>query len=413
MVKDPKFYEMLGVQPNATDSELKKAYRKLALKYHPDKNPDAGDKFKEISHAYDVLSDPQKREVYDRFGEAGLNGQAGGGMGDMMGEDLLSQLFGFGGGGGSGRRGQSGPRRGKDIGHELKVTLEDLYNGKTSKLALNKTVLCSACEGRGGKEGAVKQCSGCRGQGVRVQLRQLGPMLQQIQSPCTDCQGTGQMIDPKDRCKQCNGKKVANEKKILEVFIERGMRDGHRIPFKGEGDQGPNIVPGDVIIVLDCKDHPLYERKGNDLIYKAKVDLLTALAGGEVTMKHLDKRTLRVRMAPGEVIRPGSMKMIVGEGMPVFKRSQDFGNLYVVFEVEFPQDHWTTEENIAKLESILPSRPSAMQINDEEVDDCDFVDVEPGQFGGGGAGGSGGASYMDEDESAGGQEGPNVQCAQQ
>lgn len=221
MVKETKFYDLLGVSPTASEADLKKAYRKLALKYHPDKNPDAGDKFKEISHAYDVLSgmsaqspkcttlngiylDAQKRETYDRFGEEGLNGQGmGGGMNP---EDLFASFFGgnfFGGGGG--RRGPSGPRRGKDMAHELRVSLEDLYKGKTTKLALSKSVVCSACEGKGGKEGAVKTCDGCGGNGVRISLRQMGPMIQQVQQTCPECRGEGEIIREKDRCKVSRG----------------------------------------------------------------------------------------------------------------------------------------------------------------------------------------------------------------
>ena len=188
------------------------------------KNPDAGDKFKEISHAYDVLSDPQKREIYDRYGEEGLEGNGGGGPG-MSPSDLFSQLFGGGGMGGSdffgGRGGgrSSGPKRGRDMTHVLKVSLEDLYKGKTSKLALSKQVLCAKCEGRGGKAGAVQTCRGCQGRGVKVVVRQMGPMIQQFQQSCSDCNGEGETINQKDKCKDCNGKKVAQERKILEVFI--------------------------------------------------------------------------------------------------------------------------------------------------------------------------------------------------
>ncbi|GMF05267.1 unnamed protein product [[Candida] boidinii] len=169
MVKDTKFYDLLGVSPDATDAQLKKAYRLGALKYHPDKNPspEAAEKFKEISSAYEVLSDSQKRDIYDQYGEEGLSGGPGGMGGGMDASDIFSQFFGGGGsgfGGGFGQR-PSGPQRGRDIKHVISCSLEELYKGRTAKLALNKTILCPDCKGKGGKEGAVKQCTDCHGSG--------------------------------------------------------------------------------------------------------------------------------------------------------------------------------------------------------------------------------------------------------
>ena len=210
MVKDTKYYDILGVSPDASESEMKKAYYKLAKVYHPDKNPDAGDKFKEISHAYEVLSDSQKRQVYDQFGEEGLSGEGRGGPHSA--EDLFSHLF--GGAFGGGRSRPSGPRKGKDMRHTLKVTLNDLYKGKVSKLALQKQVLCAGCNGLGGKNGASSTCQGCDGRGIRVIMRQIGPMIQQMQQTCPDCNGEGTNIAPKDRCQECHGRKVQSERKV-------------------------------------------------------------------------------------------------------------------------------------------------------------------------------------------------------
>jgi len=406
MVKETTYYDLLGVRPDASESELKKAYRKLALKYHPDKNPDAGDKFKEISHAYEILSDSEKRQMYDQYGEEGLNGQ--GGMGGMDAEDLFSQLFGggiFGGGGRGGGR-PSGPRRGKDMVHQLKVSLEDLYKGKTTKLALQKHVLCSKCEGRGGKEGSVKTCSTCHGQGVRVIMRQMGPMVQQIQQPCGDCQGQGEIIDEKDRCKDCQGRKINNERKILEVHIDKGMRDGQKITFNGEGDQAPGIVPGDIIIALDEKPHPTFQRKGDDLTYEAKIDLLTALAGGQFAIPHLDDRVLLVTVLPGEAIHPGMVKVIPNEGMPAY-RHHTHGNLFVKFTIDFPNSNWTDPETIAKLESILPPRQPIPNFGDKHIDEVVMADADAYQS----SRGHGHAHDEDEDDDPRG--GPGVQCAQQ
>ncbi|ORX50532.1 DnaJ-domain-containing protein [Hesseltinella vesiculosa] len=405
MVRETGLYDILGVQPNASDGELKKAYRKLALKYHPDKNPDAGDKFKEISHAYEVLSDGEKRQVYDQFGEEGLNGQGGMG-GDMDANDLFSQLFGGGlfGGGGGRSRGPQGPRRGKDMVHHLKVSLEDLYKGKTTKLALQKHVLCGKCEGKGGKEGAVRTCSGCGGAGVRVTIRQMGPMMQQFQQACPECRGEGEIINERDRCKQCYGKKIIGEKKILEVFIDKGMRGGQKITFTGEGDQAPNIIPGDIIITLEEKAHQHFQRQGDDLIYEAKIDLVTALAGGKFAIPHLDDRFLMVTVLPGESIRPGMVKCIPNEGMPAY-RHHTHGHLFVKFNVEFPDPNWADEDTIAKLNALLPPRADLPNLGGSHVDDVVLADATAYQ-----SQRSAHAAYEDEDDE---DAGPGVQCAQQ
>ncbi|KAK9709166.1 Type I HSP40 co-chaperone [Basidiobolus ranarum] len=404
MVKDTKYYDILEVSPTASESELKKAYRKLALKFHPDKNPDAGDKFKDISHAYEILSDSEKRNIYDQYGEDGLKNEGGPGM---SAEDLFSQFFGGGFFGGGGPRQPSGPKRGKDVHHALKVSLEDLYKGKTSKLALQKNVICAPCKGKGGKEGAVKTCSTCNGRGVRIIHRQLGPMIQQIQQHCNDCNGEGQVINEKDKCKNCNGKKVISERKVLEVHIDKGMRDGQKVTFHGEADQAPDVVPGDIVIVIEEKPHTRFRRKGDDLFYNAKIDLLTALAGGHFVIEHLDGRKLKVNILPGEVIKPEEVKAIQNEGMPSHRHHQH-GDLYVQFDVEFPERNWTNPENIALLEKILPPRPSVPKQNKGDFEEVVLSDMDASQKNRADHG-------MDEDyEDEDGQgQGPGVQCAQQ
>ncbi|CCC71187.1 hypothetical protein NCAS_0G03000 [Naumovozyma castellii] len=410
MVKDTKLYDVLGVSPTAGDSEIKKAYRKSALKYHPDKNPteEGAEKFKEVSAAYEILSDSEKREIYDQFGEEGLNGGGPGGPGGFggfggFGDDIFSQFFG-GAGAGAGR--PRGPQRGRDIKHEIAATLEELYKGRTAKLALNKQILCKTCEGRGGKKGAVKKCSSCNGQGVKFVTRQMGPMIQRFQAECDVCSGTGDIIDPKDRCKTCNAKKVTNERKILEVHIEPGMKDGQNIVFKGEADQAPDVIPGDVIFVVAQKPHKHFQRSGDDLVYEAEIDLLTAIAGGEFALEHVSGDWLKVSILPGEVISPGSKKVIEGKGMPIPKYG-GHGNLIVHFTVKFPQKHFADEDSLKKLEEILPPRKKISIPANATVDDCVLSEYDPSKS----SARRGGQSYDSDDEDQQGGEG--VQCASQ
>ena len=270
-------------------------------------NPDAAEKFKEISHAYEILSDSQKRQLYDQYGEEGL--EQGGAGGGMSAEDLFSQFFGggsaFGGMFGGGMR-ETGPKKARTIHHTHKVALEDIYKGKVSKLALQKSVICPKCDGRGGKEGAVKKCMGCDGRGMKTMMRQMGPMIQRFQTVCPDCGGEGEIIRDKDRCKGCGGKKTIVERKVLHVHVDKGVKNGHKIEFRGEGDQMPGVLPGDVQFEIEQKPHPRFQRKDDDLFYRAEIDLVTALAGGTVNVEHLDDRWLSIEIIPGEVIKPGT-----------------------------------------------------------------------------------------------------------
>ena len=414
MVRETKFYDILGVSVTATDVEIKKAYRKTALKYHPDKNPseEAAEKFKEATSAYEVLSDSEKRSIYDQFGQEGLSGGGagaggfGGFGGGGFGDDIFSQFF--GGSGGAGR--PRGPQRGRDIKHEINVTLEELYKGKTSKLALNKQILCKTCEGRGGDKGSVKTCDSCHGQGVKFVTRQMGPMIQRFQAECDVCQGTGDIIDPKGRCKDCGGKKIANERKILQVKIEPGMSNGQKIVYKGEADQAPDIIPGDVVFVVNEKPHKDFKRSGDNLIYEASIDLLTAVAGGEFALQHVSGDWLKVAIVPGEVIAPGMRKVIDGKGMPIQKYG-GYGNLIINFTIKFPENHFTSEENLKKLEDVLPARAPLPTIpKDAVVDDCVLSDFDPAKYANNRSG-RGGQSYDSDDEEQ--QQGEGVQCASQ
>ncbi|XP_062402559.1 dnaJ homolog subfamily A member 4 [Sardina pilchardus] len=365
MVKETGFYDLLGVSPKASPDEIKKAYRKLALKYHPDKNPNEGERFKLISQAYEVLSDPNKRDLYDQGGEQAIKegGMAGGSSSPM---DIFNMFF---GGGGRTQR----ERRGKDVVHQLSVTMEEMYNGTTRKLGLQKNVICEKCDGYGGKKGTLQKCSNCKGRGVQIQVQQIGPgMIQQTQSMCGDCQGQGDSFSAKDRCKTCNGRKVERKKKILEVHIDKGMKDGQKITFHGEGDQEPGLEPGDVVIVLDQKEHSIYQRQDDNLITKMNIKLVEALCGFKKSIYTLDNRTLIINSPPGEVVKHNDIKCVQGEGMPVHKQPFEKGLLIIKFQVEFPEKNWLPEHRLPQLESLLPERDDIDISEDmEEVDLCD------------------------------------------
>ncbi|KAG9281004.1 dnaJ homolog subfamily A member 4 [Astyanax mexicanus] len=372
MVRETGYYDILGVSPKASADEIKKAYRKLALKYHPDKNPNEGEKFKLISQAYEVLADPKKRDLYDQGGEQAIKegGMGGGDFSSPM--DIFNMFFG-GGGGGRGQR----ERRGKNVVHQLGVTLEEMYNGSTRKLGLQKNVVCEKCDGYGGKKGTLEKCSNCKGKGVQIKVQQIGPgMIQQIQSMCSECQGQGEKFSAKDRCKNCNGQKVERKKKILEVHIDKGMKDGQKITFHGEGDQEPDLEPGDVIIVLEQKEHPVFQRQEENLIMKMQIKLVEALCGFKKTIRTLDNRTLIISSPPGQVIKPNDVKCIQNEGMPLYRDPYEKGLLIIQFEVEFPDNHWLPDNMFPALEQFLPRRDDVMITDDmEDVDLCE-VDTE-------------------------------------
>lgn len=237
----------------------------------------------------------------------------------MNAEDLFSQFFGGGGLGsmfGGGMR-ETGPKKARTIHHVHKVSLEDIFNGKTSKLALQKSVICPDCDGRGGKVGAVKTCNGCGGAGMKTMMRQMGPMIQRFQTVCPDCQGEGEIVREKDRCRKCKGKKTVVERKVLHVDVQKGVPSGYKVDFRGEGDQAPGIQPGDVQFEIEQKPHPRFQRKGDDLFYQAEINLFTALVGGDLWIECLDHssekpmRWIHVGLHIGEIITPGKQSAVV------------------------------------------------------------------------------------------------------
>ncbi|GFR48537.1 hypothetical protein Agub_g10434 [Astrephomene gubernaculifera] len=367
-VNNSRYYELLGVSKDATVDEIKKAHRKLALKLHPDKGGDP-DKFKEINEAHDVLKDPKKREIYDQYGEDAIKeGMGSGGGGGGM-SDIFEQMFGMGGGRGRGQR----ERKSEDVVHKLQVSLEDLYSGGTKKLSLSRQLPCDPCRGSGSKTGKRYECQTCQGTGVQVQLRPLGPgMMQQIQSRCSTCGGNGYSTPPGDQCPSCKGKCLVADKKTFEVHIDAGMKHGSRIVLRGEaGCSEPGLAPGDIILVIVQKEHDVFQRAGVDLVMERTISLSEALTGCSFTFKHLDGRVLRVTIPQGEVIKPGTFKCLQDEGMPFQGRPYQKGNMYVRFNVEFPDT--VTEAQAAAIRSALPIPAPAANGGAMDTDDVEDV----------------------------------------
>lgn len=382
-VDTTKLYDTLGIEKSADAKDIKKAYRKLAVKHHPDKGGDEH-KFKEINAAYEILSDPEKRVKYDKFGLEGVADEGGGGGAGA--EDLFSMFF-----GGAGRRRQ-GPKRGEDVNHPIKVSLEDLYNGKTVKLAVNRQVIV----------GGAKQCHTCDGQGVVVELRQIAlGMVQQIQRHCEECEGEGYHIKRK------------KERKVLEVLVEKGMKHNQKITFRGMADEKPNMEAGSVNFVIQEKDHHLFKRKGADLLVQKKLSLNESLCGFEWKINHLDGRELIIKSREGEIIKADEggkpyVKIVANEGMPSHGNPFVKGNLYVIFSVEFPNDGALDQKTVKALRLLLPNPSMDIEYDAEtaEIAHLDIADVK--NFGKGGVQNRDSA-YDSDEEGAGRQE---VQCQQ-
>jgi len=412
--KHTRLYDILGIAPGADEGSIKKAYLKMARAFHPDKNPEGAEKFKEIQVAYEILSSPEKKEIYDKYGEEGLKEGMGGPGFDH--EDLFS-FFGFpfaSRGGHPGGRGGGPPRKrkGKDVMTAYPVSLEDLYLGKETKFQIDKTIICTHCKGKGSaKPNSVTKCQNCDGSGITVTMRPLGfGMVQQLQERCRQCQGEGEVIKAKDRCKKCNGNKVIDESKVLDVFVEKGMQHGQKLVFKEEGDQQPDIIPGDVILVLQQKEHSVFKREGDDLVIEKKILLVEALCGFQFTITQLDGRVLVVKSREKEIIRPGDIKSVDGEGMPHYKNPMTKGNLLIKFDIEFPADGSITSAAAKSLVQALPKPKDVTVPADAEECFVSSFNVQSGQ-----GRRRGREAYHDEssDDEEGGREGGGVACHQQ
>jgi molecular chaperone DnaJ len=338
------FYEVLGVAKGSDEAALKGAYRKLAMQFHPDRNPgnaEAEHRFKEINEAYDTLKDPQKRAAYDRFGHAAFEqggfGHANGGAHGFGPEftssmsDIFEDIFGDFMGGGRARGGQQSRLRGSDLRYNLEISLEEAYLGRTVEIDVPTLVTCHTCEGSGAKPGTgMSTCKHCGGHG-KVRAAQ---GFFTIERTCPVCQGRGQILE--QPCTDCGGQGRRQENRKLSVDVPRGIEDGTRIRLANEGEAGlRGGPPGDLYIFVSVKPHDLFHRDGADLYARVPIAMTTAALGGEFEVPTLDGARAKVKVAPGT--QPGQRVRLKSKGMPVL-RSKDCGDLYVQLDVETPQN---------------------------------------------------------------------------
>lgn len=379
------YYEVLGVAKNATEQEIKAAYKKMAIKYHPDRQGDKSEaekkeaeaKFKEAAEAYDVLHDPQKRQRYDQFGFAGVGGAGGfDGQGMSMDDifsqfgDIFSDLFGGGtsfgggfGGGFGGFGGRAGARRqqhrGGDLRLKVRLTLKECATGVTKKFKVRKKVTCSHCHGSGAENGKgdTQTCQTCHGNGYVLRSQRSVFGMMQTQSVCPDCQGEGQII--KNKCHQCGGTGVQSGDEVVEVKIPAGVQDGMVLNVPGKGDAAiHNGVPGDIQVFIEVEQDKDFVRQDNDLIYNLLIDVPTAVLGGQVEVPTLDGKVM-IKIDPGT--QPGKVLRLRGKGLPALQ-SYGYGNgdLIVNVSVYIPETLSREEreafERMRESDSMKPSQ---------------------------------------------------------
>jgi DnaJ-class molecular chaperone len=317
------FYQLLGVNSGASESEVKRAFRRKSVEFHPDKN--SGDEkaaamFRKINRAHEVLTDKDKKHVYDQFGE-----------------DVLERY----------ERGEKQLQRGPNSKLEVEVTLEELFKGVTKYMTISRDVMCKKCKGTGAKDGKLKKCTKCHGRGVVMQNVNVGiGMTMQMQQHCPKCGGQG-VISAK-KCEVCHGNKVHAESKTLNIVVEPGMQNEEKIIFERDAQQQPDVIPGDVIVILKQKKHSKFGRIDDDLYYDMKITLEEALLGFSKPIKMLDGRSIEIRSEPNEIVQPFSWKIIEEEGMPVKNNSSVKGKLHVKFIVGIPKKLSSNQREIVQ-----------------------------------------------------------------
>ena len=346
MAQKRDYYEVLGVEKTASEDEIKKAYRKIAIKYHPDRNPgdkEAEEKFKEAAEAYNVLHDPKSRQQYDQFG---FNGPGMGGFDDIFGgasmnmDDIFSMFgdifggHGFSGFGGGQRRTQQ--HRGSDLRLKVKLTLEEINSGVTKKFKVRKDVPCEHCHGSGAEAGSGKeQCPTCHGTGVITHTTQSIFGMMQQQSVCPTCSGEGQVI--KNKCKECGGTGIKKGEEVVEINIPAGVAEGMVVNVPGKGNAGKhNGTYGDIQVYIEEAEHDTFIRDGNDLIYNLLLDFPTAALGGDVEIPTIEGSKLKIKLDSGT--QPGKTLRLRGKGLPAVQGyGSGKGDLVVNISVYIPK----------------------------------------------------------------------------
>ena len=339
-----EYYNDLGITKNATQNDIKKAYRKLALKNHPDKGGDE-EEFKKITNAYEVLSDPEKRQLYDKYGKDAFKED---GMSSP--DDIFSMFF-------NNQNTQQHPRspqKEKPVQHIINLTLEECYAGKKMQMSIHRTRQCKKCNASGCKPNKSETiCKACNGQGYKTMLRQIGPgMMQQLRQACPICNAKGKYIEDNDKCLSCKGKKLVSEKHILKLNVEPGTPNNYQQKYTGEGNEGANTLAGDIIFIIKQKPHVDFHRIDNNLLLKKNISLGDALCGFKLKIKTLDSRIIYIT-SKDTVINPGEILMVSNEGMPIHNTSSLLkGNLYIKFNIIFPKQVSVT--TASKLTNLLP-----------------------------------------------------------
>lgn len=344
---DLDYYQILGVERTASEDEIKRAYKKMAIKYHPDRNPgdkEAEEKFKQAAEAYDVLRDPEKRSRYDQFGKAGVNGGAGGfggfnGQGMNM-DDIFS-MFGdiFGGrhgfGGFNSAENQTRQYRGSDLRLKVKVNLNDVMNGVTKKFKVRKDIICDECKGSGCEKGTSPEtCSTCNGRGYVIRTQRSIFGIMQTQQPCPTCNGEGTII--KHKCHKCHGEGVVSGEEIIEAKIPAGVADGMMVNVPGKGNAAKhNGIPGDIQILIEEEPSKIFIRDENDLIYNLLLTVPQAVLGDDIEIPTVDGK-VKIKIAPGT--QPGKVLRLRGKGIPAIQGyGYGKGDLVINISVYIPE----------------------------------------------------------------------------
>lgn len=370
MAEKRDYYEVLGVAKSATADDIKKAYRKKAIQYHPDKNPDnkeAEEKFKEAAEAFEVLSNPEKKQRYDQFGHAGVSGAAGGGFGGggMSMEDIFSHFgdifggFGGFGGGHSSRRAGQRIRKGSDLRVRVKLTLAEIATGVEKKIKVKKYVPCKKCNGNGAKEGTTPDtCTTCNGSGhiTRVQQTILGQM--QTTAECTTCGGDGKII--KNKCPHCNGEGIVREEEIISINIPAGVMHGMQLSVNGKGNAARRGgISGDLLVVIEEEEHQELIRDDNNLIYNVLLSIPQATLGGAIEVPTVDGK-VKVNIPAGT--QPGKVLRLRGKGLPSIN-SYGKGDLLVNIGVYIPEniskEEKKTIEELGKSANFKPNEKTS------------------------------------------------------